>query len=467
MADRDLNQVWEEFVGRKREENPTRVQEQFERYSNECWSDGLQVRVTLSPIFLSPQKVEHQNKIGRFSYKTGEKTLSAVMDPTHKHSKTLCDYLQITPGSLLDEVRLKAKPIMPVVMRPDTADTDPIPFTHETNTSWPGGISDTDITLDRLFKNDLFREFVTEMEQKGILIEKPRPNAEYLLDELVRQANIPAGDRPSIVIALPQTDVRGFSGDEINLTRRIRDSIQKRGYDVALISPNQIEYNSKDPASVPRHDGRVIDIVYRIFEWGHVMKFEDDVLGYRKVVQAYNDGKLVVVNSFASDLIGAKSIHLILLDEKLEDLFDPAEIKEHRKYIPPTEKLSEVSAEKLSHIMREPFDFVLKPIRGSSGGGVHVGKNVICLKEWQEYVEAGRKDGNVLVQDDTGTALHRFMFQVGSRPYSSIRKYDLDPFVIGGEPTGSWFCRFSPSHMTSDLSLGGIAPVVAWRYEKQ
>ncbi len=106
-----------------------------------------------------------------------------------------------------------------------------------------------------------------------------------------------------------------------------RDFFREEGYQVEIVSPEQLEYRNR----VLRRGNFEIDLVYRRLG---VQEFLIRFDLTHPLVQAYRDRAVCVVNSFRSELAHKKAMFGLLTDESLTGKFPVAERKAIREHVP-------------------------------------------------------------------------------------------------------------------------------------
>jgi hypothetical protein len=129
------------------------------------------------------------------------------------------------------------------------------------------------------------------------------------------------GKKPNIAI-LEFRSATGRSEYEI-----FREYFRSEGYNTELVAPDQLEYKN----GVLRANGFDIDLIYRrISAQEFLLRF---TLSH-PLVQAYQDHKVCIVNSFRSELSHKKAMFALLTEESLIAKFPPNERKAIREHVP-------------------------------------------------------------------------------------------------------------------------------------
>jgi hypothetical protein len=106
-----------------------------------------------------------------------------------------------------------------------------------------------------------------------------------------------------------------------------RDFFREEGYNVEIVSPEQLEYRNR----VLRKGPFAIDLVYRrLGVQEFLLRFDLS----HPLVQAYRDRAVCVVNSFRSELAHKKAMFGLLTDETLTAKFPAQERKAIREHVP-------------------------------------------------------------------------------------------------------------------------------------
>jgi len=220
----------------------------------------------------------------------------------------------------------------------------------------------------------------------------------------------------------------------------------------------EFEYNGKELT----YNGMVVDIVYR----DSMLDFtrEDLWPKARKVMDAYRDGNICLVNPAASVIGGHKAVMVIMTDPKYSHLFDQEEVKIANKYIPWTRFFGEYCTEHrgktvdmIPHVLANKDLFVLKPSVGYGGIGVVLGLES-SAEEWRRVIN------NILKQKETYVVQEYVEIQHDDIPSLDIknRKYDFTKRYVG---LGLWvfdhnlasvLVRFSSDKRINVTQGGGL-----------
>ena len=457
MPDFELVEEFQRFL---EEQDPEFVKSEMHFFAENNRRRGAGPHTALYPIFLNPRITEMYRRFSKLVWNAVERVVETVTENSVVEGEALRDFLNV--DNVLRQL-LDYKPKggrMPRIIRPDTVYSGGIQ-TYEVNVSWPGGLFRVDLLLQGLDENTLYRRFREQMNAKGIHIHNPRKNynSSLVLDQLVDASG---KEKPYIAVIVPRNKTQKEDLTQIKLHTWFRDYSRERGFDCDIIFPDEFEYDGYKAS----FRGRPIDVAYRIFEWHHVLGDEKDDQGYRRVVQAEVAGSLPVVNSFASELVSAKSLLEVFWDDRFRNIFDEGELDELRQYIPRTANLARVAPEVVRDVLENRERWVLKPVKGSSGRGVYVGKDPeVSIQDWRRTVEQ-RGNGRYTIQEYVESPAVSIAVVRGDKVVQIPRYVDLNPPIIGGR-MGHFVGRYSQALRTATMGapdVGGLYPILT--YEK-
>jgi glutathionylspermidine synthase len=443
-----------DFLERSTDSDPDFVKREIHYMSANCSREGLNYDVPMHPLFLPWELAE---KYQRFGFLVKE-VLYAILEvvSTASHSKAVAMKRVLRVDEEIDAILradLRGRR-GPGIIRPDTVLSHDGFKAHEFNVSWPGGISDADIIMKVLQENSLFKSFQNECLQQGLEFELNQIDStvQLLREELVENSGI---ENPYIVLVHPRPLIPHEAGD-VSLHQYLERSMREAGADVDFVFPDQVEYVGRSA----RFEGRKIDVVYRFFEWHHVVS-DPGFLGFRKIFQAAMNGDLVVVNSFVSEVLSAKSVFEILWDDEFKDCFELSILEEIRQYIPKTYNLSKASDEELEMLIATQNSWVIKPVKGSSGMQVFLGKMVEDRGFWEHLLNEARKFDTMVAQEYVETPRMQVAEIQGQVLVQRPHYMDINPFYILDQ-MGNFFARWSHTYMTAQCApgMGGMYPVV-------
>src|SRR5215467_436159 len=164
--------------------------------------------------------------------------------------------------------------------------------------------------------------------------------------------------KPNIAIVEFRTQFQTGGQSEYEL---FRDYFRKEGYNVEIVSPEQLEYRNR----VLRKGNFEINLIYRrISVQEFLLRFD---LAH-PLVQAYRDRTVCVVNSFRAELAHKKAMFGLLTDETLTAKFPAAERKAIKDHVPWTRLVAPgkttrngETIELIEYIQQNRDKLVLKP----------------------------------------------------------------------------------------------------------
>ena len=310
----------------------------------------------------------------------------------------------------------------------------------EYNAETPAGIGDQMQLEKILFRLPSLRHFL-ETNSHWL----PQPH-KALLISLLKAYREWGGqeDKPRIAI-VDWKDVPTSSEFEI-----LKSYFVAEGYPAIIVDPHDLEYNG-DYLSV---DGFRIDIVYKrviIHEFFSEFGLE------HPLVQAYQQRRVCMANSFRTKLAHKKSTFAVLSDPHYGHLFDSRELEAIQKHIPWTRRArasrtvfhgSEFDLETL--ILNERDQFVLKPNDDYGGHGVFLGWE-IGKQDWHEAVKAALQKPYIVQER---VALEKTTIPAYSdEAYLDELFMDFNPFLFQNKAEGA-LIRLSPSSLMNVTSGG-------------
>jgi hypothetical protein len=274
-----------------------------------------------------------------------------------------------------------------------------------------------------------------------------------LLDSLLRAWKEFGGKkRPNIgILEFRQQFQTGDSAEFLVLSRLFR----KHGYEVELISPDQLEYRN----GVLRRGNFEVDIVYRRVRVSEfLMRFDLN----HPLVRAYRDRAVCVVNSFRSEMAQKKAVFELLTDEAVTASFPAAEKKAIRDYIPWTRVVASThttyhdqSIDLPAFIQGNRDRLVLKPNDDDGERQTFVGAD-LDDSAWERALKTAMR-GTYVVQEITKPLQCTFPL----RRYGSVEMKDMtvdvQPHAFLGKVNGcsTWV---SPAGKNGFSTVSGLAP---------
>jgi len=311
----------------------------------------------------------------------------------------------------------------------------------EYNAETPAGVGDQMQLETILFRLPAVKEF---LEANAHWLPKPHC---ALLISLLKAYREWGGEEDKPRIAIVDWDGVPTSSE----FRILKNYFVAQGYPAVIADPHALEYNG-DYLSV---EGLRIDIVYkRVIIHEFLSEFGLD----HPLVQAYQQGRVCMANSFRTKLAHKKSAFAVLSDPVYEYLFDADELGMIQKHIPWTRYVrpsrtvfqgSEIDLETL--ILNERKHFVLKPNDDYGGHGVFLGWES-NREQWQEALKAALQRPYVVQE--------RVSLEKTSIPTYSDRVFlaelfiDCNPFLFQNEVEGA-LIRLSASSLLNVTSGAG------------
>jgi hypothetical protein len=233
-----------------------------------------------------------------------------------------------------------------------------------------------------------------------------------------------------------------------------RDSFREEGYEVEIVSPEQLEYRNR----ILRKGRFEIDLVYRrLGVQEFLLRFDLT----HPLVRAYRDHSVCVVNSFRSELAHKKAMFGLLTDETVTEKFPAAERKAIRDHVPWTRL---VSAAKTTYqgnpvdlpefLVRNRALFALKPNDDYGDQHSYFGWEMDA-SAWERAVKQAMRTPYV-AQERVETAYSVFpLLSFGQLEFREMQ-VDVHPHAYLGKVQGcsSWLSSGSASFS----SAAGIVP---------
>jgi len=241
----------------------------------------------------------------------------------------------------------------------------------------------------------------------------------------------------------------------------VREHLESHGHPALVCDPRHLAYEG----GRLRHEGRVIDIVYKRLLVNELLDRRDEV---RPLLDAARDGAVVIVNPFRCKPIHKKAIFAVLTDDELQGLFTTEEQTAIRAHVPWTRQVREGKATRDGKTIDLPADIlarrerlVMKPNDEYGGKGVFIGWEMTDT-DWaralaealsssfvvQERVDVVRQEYPRLVSEDGSDR---------ARLAQGDFVVDLNPYVFGGEVEG-FLTRLSATSLANVTSGAGQVP---------
>lgn len=260
-------------------------------------------------------------------------------------------------------------------------------------------------------------------------------------------------ERPNIAI-VDWEDVP--TATEFELFRRY---FHAQGLNTIITSPQRLEYR----------DGRlrdgdfVVDVYYKRVLTSELLAQPDAA---RATLQAYEAGKVCVINSFRAKLLHKKMSLGLMHDDANVHLFSPHELDVIQRHIPWTRKVAEGytlldgrKIDLLPYIAENREQLVMKPNDEYGGKGVLIGW-ATSQEEWTQGIQEALQSSFVV----------QAAVQLDQEPYPyydqqagvSFRDLtaDLDPFVFGTDTAGILTRLSSAALLNVTAGTGSVVPTM-------
>lgn len=276
-------------------------------------SGGRLICPFLRPNFISRRQFESL-------VKTGESLICAIdrMEQMVLANPALLSRLELLPAEKMLASIDPGYQALEVAARLDTHLNNGALHFVQYNADSPKGGGYADALADLFYDLPPMKEFRKRYSLAKIGSRK------HLLQALLKSYKQFGGTKkPNIAIVEFRTQ---FSSGQSEY-ELFRDYFREEGYNVEIVSPEQLEYRNR----VLRRGPFEIDLVYRrLGVQEFLIRFD---LGH-PLVQAYRDRAVCVVNSFRSELAHKKAMFGLLTDDALIAKFPAAERKAIREHVP-------------------------------------------------------------------------------------------------------------------------------------
>jgi len=208
----------------------------------------------------------------------------------------------------------------------------------------------------------------------------------------------------------------------------------QNGIDSVIVDPRDLEYRDERLFA----GSKAIDVVYRRVLTHELLARKDEAAA---LFQAYEAGKVCVVNAFRCKLLHKKAIFAILSDDANGHLFTDVERAVIRRHIPWTRLVADGTTmygdrqvDLSEFILANRERLVLKPNDEYGGKGVVLGWEQNA-SAWEEALRQAFATSYV-VQERVPTAQTRYPVRDGATLRYEDLIVDLDPYVFGAEVNG-------------------------------
>jgi glutathionylspermidine synthase len=263
-----------------------------------------------------------------------------------------------------------------------------------------------------------------------------------LLETLVSTYREWGGTSESPVIAIIDWPGQKTSSEQEQLAR----AFSKLGCPAFTCAPHELE--TRGGKLYGR--GEPIDIVQRRLLFPEMVKRRAEV---GPLVTAYRERFACVINPLRSYLIGCKAILAELCDRERQKRFTPEQIEVLQAILPCTVGPEAMTTDELQERIR----WVLKPIFGSGGSGVVIGRYT-DEATWEHALRVARQ-GNWVAQTFLPIPLYRVPL-TSTAGFAMLPLYaNWNPFFFGGRAAGG-IARVSSDPVVGISARGALLPTV-------
>ncbi len=300
---------------------------------------------------------------------------------------------------------------------------------------------------------DLFYEIppVREFRKKHTLTKVG--GKKHLLNALLKAYKQFGGrQKPHIGILELRSPLNPGAPSEYEL---FRDFFRREGYEVEIVSPDQLEYRS----GVLRRGSFDIQLIYRrVSVQEFLMRFDLS----HPLVRAYRDHAVCVVNGFRSELAHKKATLGLLTDDSLVAKFPAAERKAIREHVPWTRLVAatkttygEQTVDLPDFILHNRERFVLKPNDEYTGKGIFFGHEM-DPSGWERALREAMRTPYV-VQERVDFARAVFPLSTWGQLEFREMRVDVHPHAYLGKVMGcsSWLTASGTGGFST---AAGLAP---------
>ena len=316
----------------------------------------------------------------------------------------------------------------------------------ELNAETPAGLGYAEVLSDVFLDLGVMREI-----QKTYNIHRPRPWVK-LLETLIACYRQAGGEKPQPTIAIVDYDEVPTRTEH----HILRDLFEAAGAVAIVCDPRKMTFEGGSL----RHDGVVVDIVYKRLLVNELLEKADEV---KPLLDAARARACVFVNPFGCKPIHKKAIFAVLTDEAHQHLFSDAERAAITSTVPWTRTVREGKTDyegspiDLLSFLRDPSrraELVLKPNDEYGGKGVFLGFES-SASEWDAAIGTALASPYV-VQKKVEIGRQTFPTLGPGLPSREL-VVDLDPYLFFGEVEG-FLTRLSGSSLANVTSGGGQVP---------
>ncbi len=236
----------------------------------------------------------------------------------------------------------------------------------------------------------------------------------------------------------------------------IRDHLVAHGLDTVIVDPRELTFSGDRL----RARGQAVDLVYRRLLIQDVLTHPDDTAA---LVAAARANAVCLVNPFASDVLGHKSIFDLLTTRAPEFGLTAAERSAILNHVPWTRRLvadgDPLDANSITRewALEHQERVVLKPAHDYGGHGVHVGRECDALT-WTGAVDEAIDQGiDTIVQRRIEPHTEAFALDAPGHPQQRF-VVDNDPYTFRGT-MGGLLARLGVAGVTNLTAGGSLVPV--------
>jgi hypothetical protein len=235
----------------------------------------------------------------------------------------------------------------------------------------------------------------------------------------------------------------------------IRDHLIGHGVDTVIVDPRELTLSG----GRLRAHGRAVDLVYRRLIIQDVLQRPDDCA---VLVQAARANAVCLVNPFASDVLGHKSIFDLLTARATELGLTASERSAVLNHVPWTRRLvadgipGDANTISRAWAIEHQERVVLKPAHDYGGHGVHVGSECDEVS-WSNAVDEALDLGlETIIQRRIVSHSEAFALDLPGHPQQRF-VVDNDPYTFRGR-MGGLLVRLGASGVTNLTAGGSIVP---------
>ena len=314
----------------------------------------------------------------------------------------------------------------------------------ELNAETPAGIGYAEILTDIFLDLPIMKEF-----QKRYTLRRFKAR-DRLLETLIDCYREAGGREPHPSIAIVDYEEVPTRTEH----HMFREFFETKGYPSLVCDPRHLTFEG----GKLRHEGRVIDIVYKRLL---VNEFLERIDQLQPLLAAARARAFVMMNPFRCKPIHKKAIFEVLTDDALQALFTAEERTAIAAHVPWTRRVREGMTSRygqsldLPAFVRENRErLVMKPNDEYGGKGVFLGWEMTAT-QWDAAL-ATALSASYVVQEKVDLLRQSFP-ELSPELHFRDLVVDLDPFVFGGEVEG-FLTRLSGTSLANVTSGGGQVP---------